>query len=121
MASTIRHTSVDCRDPFTLAQFWSAVLDRPVYDDSEPADDEVGVDLGTDGDLLFLRVPEAKTVKNRLHLCLRPVGHREDEVERVLALGAALYDDRRQPDGSGWAVLTDPEGNEFCVLRGTLD
>lgn len=50
MASTIRHTSVDCRDPFALAQFWSALLDRPAYPGSDPADDEVGVDLGTDAE-----------------------------------------------------------------------
>lgn len=121
MTSEIRHTSVDCAHPFTLAEFWSAVLDRPVYPDSAPDDDEVGIDLGGPSDLLFLRVPEPKTVKNRLHLCLRPTGTREAEVARLLALGAGLYDDRRQPEGTGWAVLTDPEGNEFCVLRGTED
>ncbi len=42
-------------------------------------------------------------------------------MERLLALGAALVSDRRNEDGSGWAVLADPEGNEFCVLRSTSD
>ena len=66
--------------------------------------------------LIFLRVPEPKTVKNRMHLCLRPVDRsRDDEVERLLGLGATLVNDLRTGD-TGWAVLADPEGNEFCVL-----
>ena len=70
--------------------------------------------------LLFIRVPDAKRVKNRVHLDLRPVDRtREEEVERLVALGAALYEDHRNPDGSGWITLQDPEGNEFCVLRAT--
>ena len=90
---------------------------RPVI-----ADDAVGLvalfeGLGPDDRyLLFLRVPEPKQVKNRMHLCLRPTDRgRDEEVERILALGATMYDDRRDGD-RGWAVLADPEGNEFCVL-----
>lgn len=61
---------------------------------------------------------QPKTVKNRVHLDLEPRDRsRDEEVERVLALGATLVDDRRNPDGTGWAVLADPEGNEFCVER----
>ncbi len=60
---------------------------------------------------------EPKTVKNRVHVCLRPDGPRDTEVERLLGIGATLVADRRRPDGTGWAVLADPEGNEFCVLR----
>jgi predicted enzyme related to lactoylglutathione lyase len=60
-------------------------------------------------------------VKNRLHLCLQPDIPRDEEVERLLGLGATLFDDRRNPDGTGWAVLTDPEGNEFCVLRSAAE
>lgn len=71
--------------------------------------------------LYFNQVPEPKTVKNRLHLCLRPTTSREEEVERLLRLGATLVTDRREPDGAGWAVLADPEGNEFCVLRSESD
>ena len=64
----------------------------------------------------FLRVPEPKAVKNRMHLCVRPVDRtRDEEVERLLALGATMVDDLRE-ESSGWAVLADPEGNEFCVL-----
>ena len=121
MASSIRHTCIDCADPFALAQFWTSVLDRPVYPGSAAADEEVGIDLGGDADLLFLRVPEGKSGKNRLHLCLHPDGRQADEVQRLLALGATMYDDRRRSNGTGWAVLANPEGNEFCVLNGTLD
>ncbi|MDT9701899.1 VOC family protein, partial [Streptomyces sp. P17] len=71
--------------------------------------------------LYFNQVPEAKKVKNRVHLCLRPETSREQEVERLLGLGATLVADLRNPDGTGWAVLADPEGNEFCVLRSESD
>ena len=56
-----------------------------------------------------------------LHLDLRPPGRRDEEVARVLELGATQVADRRNPDGSGWVVLADPEGNEFCVLRARVD
>lgn len=122
MPSEIFNVSVDCADPWMLAQFWSAALDRPVHPDNEAGDAEVGIPLaGGDGELLFLRVPEAKTVKNRLHLCLRPDRPRDAEVERLLGLGATFLHDLRNPDGSGWAVLGDPEGNEFCVLRSAAE
>ncbi|WP_406719382.1 VOC family protein [Streptomyces althioticus] len=69
------------------------------------------------GITLYLnQVPEPKTTKNRLHLCLRPGTSRDLEVERLLALGASLVSDHRQPDGWGRVVLADPEGNEFCIL-----
>ena len=71
--------------------------------------------------LHFNQVPEGKTGKNRLHLCLRPETTREEEVERLLGVGAAFVADFREPDGSGWAVLADPEGNEFCVLRSAAE
>jgi predicted enzyme related to lactoylglutathione lyase len=64
-----------------------------------------------------VQVPQAKTIKNRIHLCLRPETSRDEEVGRLLDLGATFVADHRNPDGSGWAILADPEGNEFCVLR----
>jgi hypothetical protein len=67
-------------------------------------------------------LPDAKTVKNRAHLDLEPSDRRrDDEVARVLGLGAVLVDDQRSSDGSGWVVLADPEGNEFCVLRSAAE
>jgi len=66
--------------------------------------------------MLFLKVPEPKSVKNRMHICLRPVDRSRDaEVERLLDMGASIVSDLRTAD-TGWAVLADPEGNEFCVL-----
>jgi hypothetical protein len=63
-------------------------------------------------------VPEGKAVKNRLHLDLTPTDRtREEEVERVIGLGATVHQDLRTEDGGGWVTLLDPEGNEFCVLR----
>jgi len=76
------------------------------------------IDPAGEQKVLFIEVPEDKQVKNRVHFDLVPTDRtRDGEIERVLALGAASLDDRRQPDGTGWLVLTDPEGNEFCILR----
>ena len=72
--------------------------------------------------LLFIDVPDAKQVKNRLHLDLRPAeGSRDVELARLIELGATEVDDRRLPDGRGWVVLADPEGNEFCILRSVAE
>jgi hypothetical protein len=121
MTSRIYNTSVDCADPWALAQFWSQVLGKPIDPDCSAGDEEVAVNLGDDHDLLFMRVPEPKTVKNRMHLCLEPEGPRDVEVERLIGLGATLRDDLRNPDGTGWQVLADPEGNELCVLRSAAE
>jgi predicted enzyme related to lactoylglutathione lyase len=121
MPSSVLNVSVDCADPYTLCRFWSQVTGKPVPEEDQPGNDECGIELEGGIDLLFLRVPEPKTVKNRLHVCLQPDGPRDDEVERILGLGATLVDDRRNADGTGWAVLADPEGNEFCVLRSAAE
>jgi predicted enzyme related to lactoylglutathione lyase len=122
LRSAIRNITVDCRDPYELARFWAQVFDRPMHDDDHPGDPEAVVLLG-DGlpNLLFERVPEAKTVKNRVHLDLQPDHARDDEVDRLLGLGATLVADHRRPDGTGWATLADPEGNEFCVERSAVE
>jgi Glyoxalase-like domain len=63
-------------------------------------------------------VPEGKVLKNRIHLDLMPTARsRDEEVARLLGIGATLVDDQRRPDGTGWVVMADPEGNEFCVER----
>ncbi|OQO91199.1 glyoxalase [Saccharomonospora piscinae] len=121
MASSIENTVVDCADAYALGRFWSAVLNRPLSPEDEPGDPEALIVLPGGGNLLFIQVPEPKSVKNRLHFCLRPDVPRDEEVQRLLDLGATLADDQRRPDGTGWAVLADPEGNEFCVLRGSHD
>ncbi|GKQ37081.1 VOC family protein [Streptomyces sp. A012304] len=115
MTSKIRHTTIDSSDAHALASFWSEVLGQPIHQDDEPGDEEALIE---GAGLLFVTVPEKKAVKNRVHIDLQPQDRtRDEEVERLIALGATLVADRRNPDGTGWAVLADPEGNEFCVER----
>jgi hypothetical protein len=77
---------------------------------------------GVGPQVYFQRVPEDKSGKNRLHICLQPTDRTRDaEVERLLGLGATHAADHREPDGTGWTVLADPEGNEFCVLRSAAE
>ncbi|MGA5707930.1 VOC family protein [Streptomyces cellulosae] len=115
MVSTVANMAIDCANPYELARFWSEVTGQPVDPEDGPGA-ETAVTLPNGTALYFHQVPEPKTTKNRLHLCLRPDTSRDAEVERLLALGASLVADHRRPDGWGWAVLGDPEGNEFCVL-----
>ena len=121
MASFISHTSVDCRDAYALSTWWREVLDYmdDPDDPNEPGHEECLI-LSPDGGhrLLFIEVPEGKQVENRIHFDLRPRdGSRDEELARLLAAGATEVADRRNPDGTGWVVLADPEGNEFCILR----
>lgn len=127
MTSRVSHTSVDCRNAYELSQWWKGVLD---YVDVEgdpnlPGHDECMI-LDRDGRhrILFIEVPEGKSVKNRLHFDLEPVeGTRDDELARLLEHGATEVADLRGTwgPGSGWVVLADPEGNEFCILRNTAE
>ncbi|WP_369272799.1 VOC family protein [Streptomyces sp. R11] len=79
----------------------------------DPYDKDSGTGLGRR--VLFQRVPEAKSVKNRLHLDLHAAaGERESEVQRLQGLGASVLRHVKEPGGE-WAVMADPEGNEFCV------
>jgi predicted enzyme related to lactoylglutathione lyase len=121
MVSVVQNVAIDCADAYELARFWSRVTGCPLHSEDRPGDPETQVILPEGPVLHFNQVPEPKTGKNRLHLCLRPQTSREEEVERLLGLGATLVTDRREPGGAGWAVLADPEGNEFCVLRSASD
>lgn len=116
MPPIIQNICLDCRDAYALAEFWSEVLRQPMDPEDTPGATETGFELPTGQGMLFLEVPEPKAVKNRMHVCLQPEGARDDEVGRVLGIGATMFDDQRKPDGTGWVVLADPEGNEFCVL-----
>jgi predicted enzyme related to lactoylglutathione lyase len=116
MTSSLRWISYDCADPESLAGFYAAVTGWTADPENEP--DECGLLPPAPGHpgLLFTRVPEGKTVKNRLHLDLQPTDRtRDEEVERLTALGATFLADFRGTHGRGWVVLADPEGNEFCV------
>ena len=122
MAVHIHNLTFDCADAHTVAAFWSTLTGWNVYYDDDP---EVLVaptfpHPGTG--LLFIPVPEGKTVKNRLHLDLEPTDQTRDELVAVaLAAGATVVADHRSDDGSGWVILADPEGNEFCVERSTME
>ncbi len=104
---------IDSRDPPALARFWAQVLAFPIVFE-EPDEVVVARDDDTYPALIFVPVPETKSVKNRLHLDLAP-DDRDREVARLLALGATRAEVGQGPDVS-WVVLADPEGNEFCVL-----
>ncbi|MFF3228560.1 VOC family protein [Nocardia suismassiliense] len=119
----LRHVTIDCADPYKLASFWSGVTGWPVSDEDEVDDDEaLLVAPEPVPGLLFIRVPEGKTVKNRIHFDWVPTERtRDEEVERLIGLGATLFEDHRTADGLGWATLRDPEGNEFCVERSTSE
>ncbi|HEV8621714.1 MAG TPA: VOC family protein [Actinomycetota bacterium] len=110
--------SFDCADPRRLAEFWCIALG---YEAVDVDDDEafIGPAGGGNG-LYFQRVPERKVVKNRVHLDLRPPRSMAAEVERLRDAGAT---DHRfvEKGGSFWTVMLDPQGNEFCVLRGPED
>ena len=108
--------AVDTPDPDGLAKFWCAALDYEVlYAGIDNGEREVLIGGRGRPRLLLLEVHDPKTVKNRLHLDLRP-DDRDAEVERLLSLGATKID-IGQSDDVSWVVLADPEGNEFCVLR----
>ena len=121
MTSFVSHTSIDCRDAYALSRWWEQVLGyhEDPDDPNEPGHEECLI-ISPDGThrLLFIEVPEPKTVKNRLHLDLRPREHsRDEELGWLLDQGATQLADHRRDNGSGWVVLADPEGNEFCILR----
>ena len=116
MRSVVNHVTFDCRDPYSLAVFWASAVHGHIQDDDLPGDPAALVThAGTP--LLFEQVPDDKAIKNRVHLDLMPVLPRAEEVARLVALGARVIDDRTRADGSGWVVMADPEGNEFCVER----
>jgi hypothetical protein len=118
---------IDCAHPASLARFWAQVLDGYAvapYDEEElarlresgvddPEDDPAVLIEGPPGSprLWCTRVPEPRTVKNRVHLDLRAADHAA-ELARLTALGASVF-----ADHEGLTVLTDPEGNEFCLLK----
>jgi hypothetical protein len=125
MTSKFTELAIDCADPGSLARFWCAVLGYEVQEE----DDElvtIGSPTVPEGrsrvgpvppTLTFARVPEGKTIKNRVHLDVNPTDKdQDDEVRRLLGLGAT-HADVGQGDVS-WVTLADPEGNEFCVLAG---
>ena len=117
----IQCLTIDCHDPKLLGEFWSQVLGWRVTHESESEvvlEPPAGSPLeNVAPDILFLKVPDKKVVKNRLHLDLRP-DDRDAEVARIKKLGAVEVEIGQSQDPNvTWVVLADPEGNEFCVLQ----
>jgi predicted enzyme related to lactoylglutathione lyase len=109
---------VDCRDPLRQAEFWAQALAYKISQ-RNPDEFQVSDPAGVGGSLYFMKVPEPKVGKNRLHLDLVTPGSMRDEVTRLVEAGAELVEVRQDPpeldNPDRWTVLRDPEGNEFCV------
>ena len=120
MSLLVDTLTIDCRDPLLLADFWCSALGHRREDADEEGALIVPADDGSGWTLLFLVVPEGKSVKNRLHLDLSPPDTMAAEVDRLVAADASVQG-RVEEGESFWTVMLDPEGNEFCVLRGPGD
>lgn len=125
MTSHVRNITVDCADPEKVGRWWAELTgygDHP--DNPNQAGDPEWLLHSPEQrlNLLFVAVPEGKTVKNRVHTDLQPVDRsRDEEVQRLLDLGATLVADHREPDGTGFVVLSDIEGNELCIERSAAE
>jgi predicted enzyme related to lactoylglutathione lyase len=119
--SSILNVTFDCADAESVARFWSEATRWPRTLVEMPGNPFwlVSPDDEAHPRLVFVEVPEAKSVKNRVHLDLLPRdGSQDQEVVRLESLGARIVDDRRGVTPGGWVMMADPEGNEFCVEAG---
>lgn len=124
MTVRLSHVTVDCTNAFNLSQWWKEVLgwaDVP-GDPNEPGHEEcMIVDPESGQQLLFIEVPNFDaSIPKRIHLDVRPRERsRDEELQVLLDLGATQVADHRgiHGPGSGWVILADPEGNQFCILR----
>lgn len=123
MSLFVSHTTIDCHDAFALSEWWRVLLDYEMdpEDPNFPGHEECAISDPTTGHtLLFIEVPDDQLPTKRIHLDLRPRERPQDEEVRwALAQGATEIADRRglHGPGTGWVVMADPEGNQFCVLR----
>ena len=119
MTLSLDTITFDCADPKALAAFWAAALGM-VVDDEDDEGAFVVDPAGKSKGLFFQKVPEPKAVKDRIHLDVRPSGSMAAEVARLKELGAT-EDGLVEVENSFWTIMLDPEGNEFCILRGPED
>ncbi|GAA1458686.1 VOC family protein [Williamsia maris] len=121
MTSRLDTIAIDCHDVSALADFWTQVLGWQVLEREGDGYLAIGPADGSSPGIDLIAVPEAKTIKNRLHLDLRADGcTTKEEIDRVVSLGARRVDVGQDPSVT-WTVLADPEGNEFCILGRTWD
>jgi predicted enzyme related to lactoylglutathione lyase len=122
MALSLQCITVDAHDPLALAQFWAEALGWKIGEGVNDIEVWIERELGDPNktgfpDILFLKVPDSKVVKNRLHLDLRP-DDQDTEVARLEKLGAKKIEIGQSAEPTcTWVVMADPEGNEFCILR----
>ena len=128
MTAFVAHTTVDCANAYELSEWWKPVLGYVDLDGDPnlPGHEECMIrDPETGHQLLFIEVDDAKVVKNRVHfdLSAREGGTRDEELARLLELGATEVADHRGKygPGTGWVTLADPEGNEFCIVRSAAE
>jgi hypothetical protein len=123
VTSFISHTTIDCHNAYDLSEWWKPVLGYvdPEGDPNEPGHEECMIrDPESGHQVLFIEVPDPVLPAKRIHFDLRPrEGTRDQELARLLTHGATKVLDTRGNwgPGTGWVVLADPEGNEFCILR----
>ena len=116
MSSAIINITFDCADPRAVASFWGQLTGWPVNSEPQPGYPDCSVEPPDQAGprLYFVRVPEGKAVKNRVHLDVVPADRtQQEEIARLVELGAEVVSDARP--AVGWVILADPEGNEFCV------
>jgi predicted enzyme related to lactoylglutathione lyase len=113
MSATLNHITFDCSDAARIADFWSSVLEEAVDPGASP--DFATITSRTSASWMFVKVPEPKSVKNRVHVDLATEDF-EAELERVTGLGATRVADHEE-GGTRWTTLSDPEGNEFDIVR----
>ena len=123
MSVFISHTTIDCHDAYALSEWWRSALDYAMdsEDPNLPGHDECAIhDPATGHMLLFLEVPDEELPAKRIHFDVRPRESTQDEeIARLIAHGATPIADHRGQygPGTGWLIMADPEGNQFCVLR----
>jgi predicted enzyme related to lactoylglutathione lyase len=116
MPVRLHHIVIDTHDLPGLAQFWTQALGWKVLSEREH-EIIIGTEENAPVGICFMPVTDRKTVKNRVHLDITTAAEdRDQEIERLLALGAR-HVDIGQTGAESWTVLADPEGNEFCVIR----
>lgn len=119
MTASIFVTTFDCHDPLRVAHFWATALAFAIDERNAPDEIRISDPSGIGRGLYFEKVPEAKMVKNRVHLDLTTDIAWQDEVHRLVEAGARVVATHHDPEGFDspyeWTVMQDPEGNEFCI------
>jgi predicted enzyme related to lactoylglutathione lyase len=113
MTLRLANVTLDCDDTARVSAFWSAATGRPIDEGASDHFVSIGIGDATQPGWFFIKVPEGKAVKNRVHFDLHADDH-DAEIERLLGLGAQRFGDYDE-FGTRWTTLVDVEGNEFCV------